>query len=60
MAKATTTNTINKKLLHDIIDRLLIKFPNRLPTKELTSFELGREVGKQDVIKLLIELYEKD
>lgn len=51
---------INKKLLHEVIDRLLERYPNKLPTKELTSFELGREVGKQDVIKFLIELYDKD
>ena len=51
---------LDKKLLHEVIDRLLERYPNKLPTKELTSFELGREVCKQDVIKFLIDIYEKD
>lgn len=41
-------------LLQPLIDDALLdwldqKFPNRLPPKELTSFEQGRLVGQQDV-----------
>lgn len=54
------TQGLDKKLLQNVIDRLLTKYPNRLPTKELTAFELGREVGRQDVIQFLIDIYNKE
>lgn len=36
-----------------IIDALMEDFPNKLPEKEISNFELGRLLGQQDVINKL-------
>lgn len=40
-------------MLERILDDLDIKYPNQLPTKEISSFELGRLIGIQEVIKYI-------
>lgn len=40
----------------ELIRKLQMDFPNELPKVEITSFELGKKVGQQEVIeKLKIE-----
>lgn len=41
-----------------LIEKLKADFPNKLPTKEVNSFELGRLIGQQDIIdKLTMEKF---
>lgn len=42
--------------LQEIIDRLYIRFPNIIPTKEISIYELGKIQGNQLVISYLKEL----
>lgn len=45
------------------MQKLEERFPNRLPKKEISSYELGSLVGQQDVIdylKTLLKLYEEE
>ena len=43
-----------------VIDDCLEKYPNRLPDKEITPYELGILIGQQEVVKFLTELKERD
>ena len=43
-------------LIKDIIDRLELRFPDKLPKKEVPMFHLGTLVGHQQVIEFLKEL----
>ena len=45
--------------LQEIINRLCIRYPNVLPSKELTLYELGKLQGQQMVITFLNELSSK-
>lgn len=47
-------------LLEKISDKLVERFPNRLPTKEISSYELGVLVGQQEVLKQFFALLEKE
>lgn len=42
--------------IQEIIDRLYVRYPNVLPTKEISSYELGKLQGQQIVINYLKEL----
>jgi len=48
------------KELEKIIDMMIQKFPNQLPTTEINSYELGRLIGHQEALKHLINLMEKE
>lgn len=41
--------------IEDIIDRILGRYNNILPKKEVSSFELGKLIGHQEVIQFLRE-----
>lgn len=41
---------ISKSTIDVYLDNLELKFPNKLPLKELTAFEQGKLVGHQEVI----------
>lgn len=47
----------NYPLISDkLIESLQRDFPNKLPTKQLNDFEIGRLIGQQDIInKLIVE-----
>jgi hypothetical protein len=49
-----TPNTLN-----DVINSLVEKYPNRLPLESLTSEQLARKIGQQDVILYLLQHLEK-
>lgn len=42
-----------------LIDRLIEDFPNRLPEKQISDFELGYLIGQQSIIKKLQFEYDK-
>lgn len=45
--------------LQEIINRLCVRYPNVLPSKELSGYELGKLQGQQIVITYLNELLNK-
>lgn len=40
-------------MFKDIIDRLELRFPNELPSKEVNSYTLGYLIGQQSVIEFI-------
>lgn len=40
--------------LNEVIDLLIARYPNALPTNDFTMNDVYRKVGQQDVIKYLI------
>lgn len=46
--KITTT------AIEEVIEVLISKYPNGLPKNHVDSFELGRLIGQQDVIRYLV------
>lgn len=48
------------KDIEKLIEKLIERYPNRLPTTDISSYELGKLVGQQDVIKHLVSLLEKE
>lgn len=48
------------KDINKLIEQLIERYPNRLPTTDLSSYDLGRLVGQQDVIKHLVSVLEKE
>lgn len=40
-------------ILKDIINRVEEKYNNKLPSKEVSSFELGKLIGQQEVVNFL-------
>lgn len=45
-------------MLEELLDNLVKRYPNRLPTKEVTSYELGTLVGNQEIIKYIANYIE--
>jgi len=45
--------------LKQVIDTLIEKYPNQLPTASLTETEYARLIGQQDVILYLLQHLEK-
>ena len=45
--------------LQEIINRLCVRYPNVLPTKEISYYELGKLQGQQMIIIYLTELMNK-
>ena len=45
--------------LQEIINRLYVRYPNVLPSKELSLYELGKLQGQQLVILYLTEIMNK-
>ena len=43
-----------EELLNDVITR----YPNRLPTKEVSSYDLGLLVGQQEIIRYIASYIE--
>lgn len=50
----THTNSNYPIITDELINCLFKDFPNQLPEKEISEFELGRLIGQQDIINKLI------
>tara|TARA_R110000796_G_scaffold184492_1_gene301068 strand:+ start:608 stop:805 length:198 start_codon:yes stop_codon:yes gene_type:complete len=46
---------LNETSLTQVIEALIEKYPNTLPSKILPLDELGRLIGQQDAIKYLVQ-----
>lgn len=42
--------------LEELVEQLLVRFNNMLPTKEISSYELGVLIGQQQVIKHILAM----
>lgn len=42
--------------LEELVEQLLVRFNNVLPTKEISSYELGFRIGQQKVINHIIAM----
>lgn len=42
---------INNTIIEHYLDNLETRFPDKLPLKELSTFEQGKLVGQQEVIR---------
>lgn len=47
-------------LLEELLEMLKVKYPDKLPSKELTNYELGKLIGQQEVIKYLYSVLLKN
>lgn len=45
-------------MLEELLDNLITRYPNRLPTKEVSSYELGILVGNQEILKYIASYIE--
>jgi hypothetical protein len=45
-------------MLEELLDNLIKRYPNRLPSKEINSYSLGVLIGNQDVIKYIASYIE--
>jgi len=46
---------LNETTLTQVIEALIEKYPNTLPSKTIPLEELGRLIGQQDTIKYLVQ-----
>lgn len=46
--------------INEILEKIEERFINKLPTKEVTSFELGKMVGNQEVVAYILSIIEQD
>lgn len=46
--------------INELINKLQERFNNQLPTKEVSSFKLGKLIGNQEVIHYIITVLEQD
>ena len=47
-------------MLEELLEMLKTKYPDRLPNKEVTNYELGKLIGQQEVIKYLLSILLKN
>jgi hypothetical protein len=46
--------------IKEVLDKLEERFINKLPTTDVTSFELGKLVGNQEVVEFIFSIIEQD
>lgn len=50
---------ISQQNLQTVLEILMEKYPNKLPTDKIAIEELHMKIGQQQVIKYLEEIYER-
>lgn len=46
--------------INEVLDKLQERFINKLPTTDITNFELGKLVGHQEVVEYIFYMIEQD